>query len=853
MPVKEGVWSVIEYYIDNGISVIPVYDKPTKVGKITYPPKKPCEDWTEYQSVIINKEFLFQRMDFFNTDAIALICGKVSGNLEIIDIDVKWAPGIGVEIFKDIAELLPSLYKRLRIHKSPSSGYHILFRILGVQPSGNKKISGRERTPAEKQAWVTEFGDKKAPPYVWFVETRGEGGYVVAPPSIGYTIVRDFDIPVITLEERESLINICRNYNQIFTEPKVYKPSQEEVEYYDENPFWHFSRTANAVEVLEGLEWKFVNKRGKFLWFTRPGKDLGVSGSFNVETRCFWVFTSNSILEESKGYFLSSIVSLYKFDNDKRKTYKYLVDAGFGKIKSNIELKIVKRKAATYNTDLPKNLSKEAKEGYEEFKKHLETLHPYGIFWMLNDNDTITINREKLYYISAELGFRVYEDEVWRIEDRVLLSRKNKREYYDIIKAYVQIEDDELQERVLNSYEKFIKDNGEFTMKRLKILTDEEILYDTRTHCYKFYKDNWITITKDTVEINKYDDLKKLIFATKVQQRSYKPNPTGKYLKFLDYAVQLDLKPNYIKKIVGYFAHDFKDSTMGYIVILTEQCNDPKQGGGTGKNIFCQLLNYTTTYVSKPGEQANLNEKFLQSWQGQRVFGLSDLPRDFNFSFLKEFVTGSSILKRLFKDEKILQVDKLPKIICSTQWSFKITDGGLKRRIVPLEFTDFFTKMNGVDTYFGCTFPDGSSNEGFTDEDWAGYDWFITQSIQEWMRGGLKLYADPLSTSGWNKQFRLTYTDVIVNIIEAYWDKWTQQGHVLNTEFKQDLDTYYTENSVHHTPGMQKVNDAIAEYAKYNDVYYERDFVKMESGIIKRYKVFKKLNQKTDDLEEAPF
>lgn len=855
--ILQEAWRHISDLLDKGLSIIPVYDKPTKIGNITFPAKRPCEGWDEYKNIIVDKEFLYNRLEHFDTTAVAIVCGKVSGNLEVIDIDVKWYPGLEIEIFNDIKTLLPDVFNALRVHKTQSGGIHILYRILGSPTPGSKKISGRERTEEEKQKYLEEHKNReiKTIPPVHYVETKGEGGYAIAPPSLGYSVLRDVPIPTITFAERESLINICKNYNKLIKEPKVYKPTQKEIEYYDENPFFHFSRKADPVEVLEDIGWKFVKQRGIYLWFTRPGKDEGVSGSFNTETRCFFVFTSNSDLEEGRGYFLSNIIIQYKFDGDKSKAYKYFVDSGYGRIKPSVERKIIERKAFANKEDLPNNLSQDAKDSYKQFKEHLAELHPHGTFWATNENDTITINREKLYEISAKLGFRNYEEEVWRIENRYMLYKKSKREYYDTIKTYVQIEEDDLKERVLNSYEKFIKDNGEFTMHRLQILTDNEILFDTKEYSYKFYKDCWIRISASSVDKNSYDDIEKLIFASKIQERVYNPKPSiGRYIEFLSYAIDLNIKYNYIKKIIGFLSHDYKDSAMGYIVLLVEKCEDPKQGGGTGKNIFCNILNYTTTFISKPGDQANLNEKFLQSWNGERVLGLSDCPKDFNYSFLKEFVTGTSILKKLFKDEKIISVEKLPKIVCSTQWSYKITDGGLRRRIIPLEFTDFFTKTNGVDTFFGIYFPDGKVHNGFTDDDWSGYDWFITESIQEWLKSGLKLFPDSLSNTGWNKQFRQTYVDTIVNIIEHFWNKWVEQMYVNVEDFKQDLEFYYEENSIsqHFRPSMAKINQAIAEYATYNNVYYEKDYVKAENGTTKRYRFFKRLTA-LDTKDDLPF
>ena len=53
-------------------------------------------------------------------DAVCLVCGKVSGNLEIIDFDHKG------ELFPKWAEAVPQeLFDRLVIEQTPSGGFHV--------------------------------------------------------------------------------------------------------------------------------------------------------------------------------------------------------------------------------------------------------------------------------------------------------------------------------------------------------------------------------------------------------------------------------------------------------------------------------------------------------------------------------------------------------------------------------------------------------------------------------------------------------------------------------------------------------------------------------------------------------
>ena len=53
-------------------------------------------------------------------DALCLVCGKVSGNLEVIDFDHAG------ELFSAWKEKIdPELYAKLVIEKTPSGGYHV--------------------------------------------------------------------------------------------------------------------------------------------------------------------------------------------------------------------------------------------------------------------------------------------------------------------------------------------------------------------------------------------------------------------------------------------------------------------------------------------------------------------------------------------------------------------------------------------------------------------------------------------------------------------------------------------------------------------------------------------------------
>ena len=140
-------------YLQAGLSVLPASrnDKRPTVGA-----------WTEYQHRRPNEKEIenwFAR----RLDALCIVCGKVSGNLEIIDFDNKG------ELFVKWAETLPQeLYDRLVVERSQSGGYHVAYRC--------------EEDVAKGDKLATRMRDGRR---TTLIETRGEGNVILCAPSDG--------------------------------------------------------------------------------------------------------------------------------------------------------------------------------------------------------------------------------------------------------------------------------------------------------------------------------------------------------------------------------------------------------------------------------------------------------------------------------------------------------------------------------------------------------------------------------------------------------------------------------------------------------------------------------------------
>ncbi len=148
---------------------------------------------------------------------VAIICGAVSGHLEILDFDFMavwfdpWAALVEAEKLGLIAKLTRQ--------KTQSGGKHIVFRCPGVDIPGNTKLASDKIEvdgPGDHEFMgkihrAHNDGDRWFI-YPCYIETRGEGGYFLAAPTAGYSLENGsfLDLPEITPEERHLLIKAAK-------------------------------------------------------------------------------------------------------------------------------------------------------------------------------------------------------------------------------------------------------------------------------------------------------------------------------------------------------------------------------------------------------------------------------------------------------------------------------------------------------------------------------------------------------------------------------------------------------------------------------------------------------------------
>ncbi|QDV66204.1 bifunctional DNA primase/polymerase [Crateriforma conspicua] len=239
-------------YIANGISVFPIRLDGSKAPAIP--------TWDPFKERIATID---EVCDLFrHPRGIAVVCGVVSGGLEVLDFDEEADDTF--DAWK--RNLTPEIRGRLCVVETGGFGYHVLYRCTVI--CGNKKIA--------------MTADKKV-----LVESRGEGGYIVGVGSplkvhaSGQPYVQVAGeplphVPTFTPEERKTMwtaaasLDRRRDAMKAYVDKRVRELKPRKLYIPKSNTPWDdFEARASWHDVLEPHGWESHDGRN----WCRPGAD----------------------------------------------------------------------------------------------------------------------------------------------------------------------------------------------------------------------------------------------------------------------------------------------------------------------------------------------------------------------------------------------------------------------------------------------------------------------------------------------------------------------------------------------------------------------------------------------------
>jgi|GEM_PF-5101944 len=307
----------IEYF-NSGLNVLPIRKD-----------KRPaCKGWKEIQESR-QTETCFQEYFSKRSFGVAVVTGFA--DREAIDIDTKYdVSGDLVEQYNRLVdEHAPGLWDRLTEVQTMSGGLHLIYRCEEVE--GNQKLALRPRTSDELSA------NPKATQPIVLIETRGRGGYVAAPPTPGYKVIRgDYTNPEwINPDERSILLNCARFLDQVEEVEFEASDHQKATGDWDGTSVWDdYNQKHSCLELLTKHGWKEVRTSRNITHLRRPhapGENPApTSGHIKNDEDVFFCWSTSTSFKTRLPYKPYDIYCLLEHQNNKKAAAKALYGAGYG-------------------------------------------------------------------------------------------------------------------------------------------------------------------------------------------------------------------------------------------------------------------------------------------------------------------------------------------------------------------------------------------------------------------------------------------------------------------------------------------------------------------------------------------
>ncbi len=217
------------------------------------------------------------------------------------------------------------MLKRVVLVDTPSGGAHVIYRCPEI--AGSQKLAMR---------W--EEGEQKAKV---LIETRGEGAYFLFPGSPNnchetgkpYVLRRGSltDIPVITAEERALLSASARSFNEYVRRERTCRGLTGHTNDGD-RPGDDFNRRGDVLSLLTAHDWVVAGQRDEVTLLRRPGKESGVSATYNFGgSRLLYNFSTNGHpFEHDRAYAPFAVYALLKHEADFKAAARELARRGYG-------------------------------------------------------------------------------------------------------------------------------------------------------------------------------------------------------------------------------------------------------------------------------------------------------------------------------------------------------------------------------------------------------------------------------------------------------------------------------------------------------------------------------------------
>jgi len=666
--------------------------------------------WKEFQKRRITKE---EYIDWFQkglyNSQFAVLMGGIN-KLVCIDFDNKIEDL--EKIFKESYSYL--IHKKIEFYseRTPSGGFHIILKCDDAENFKSEKIAINSKEEA-------------------FIETKGEGGYVVVNPSPDYDIINKNMSFIEFLENARPVDELSILQFLEFLKNYSYKKEMKNEVIIENDNKNLFKSDKEKIESLNFLldefrkaGWKVLKETDNWLEIQRPGGD-GITGGINKKEVFYYNFSTNAKNFDTKGYnFIKTIQALKNFSS----------------LKEAVEY--IKKNVPNFSLD-KSNTQKYLKiEGVEKIS---DDLYEWNGIIMNKDCKIVNISSNFGNFLSKKIGkIDQNSKEIYVVDEKVIRQIDISEIRQEIKKIYVDFCDKNNITSILigkpipisvvidRFVEHFLKPEKLSGLQKSLSMLDINFFTNYKNANYFYFKNCVVKVVKDKIDILSYDEIDHFVFEKNIIKKDFKLinrefENTFNFCKFVRNIAGSEEKYEILKKIIGFLLDKHKTNALNKAIIFKDYSSlldNTSANGRTGKSLLIKAISYLRKVSILDGRTTDWKSRFIfdrVDYSTDLLF-IDDVDKKFNFNFLFNRVTGDFVIEKKNQGSFVIPFEVSPKIVIASNFFIDDQkDESTKTRIQTFYLANYYNAKKTPNKEFGEYF-----FEDWDDEKWnVFFNFFI--------------------------------------------------------------------------------------------------------------------------------
>lgn len=385
-----------------------------------------------------------------------------------------------------------------------------------------------------------------------------------------------------------------------------------------------------------------------------------------------------------------------------------------------------------------------------------------------NNVKNIEILQTGFIALLRRLGFRKYEVGdgyiIIRVLDNIIEPVHLHQLRGFIVRYFHNLDEDTLEQFDCPKdmlLEKLHRTLGTLTTEeKLSLLFDLDekeplhIVQDTIDTAYFYYRNGFVKVTKDGIQLLPYKELPGCVWKDQILQRDFQKIPWQEWEKGIYYQFANNVADNYphpetgkpnnpdrfisFMSITGYCLHKFFNTSLRMPIFMDARIADEAEGR-SGKSLHCKAMRHMLNADPDNGRQCIIID--AKNFDPENRFKYEDLDISTRLLVLDDVRKGldiklfyNSILDGFMRERKgdKTKVKVFTKTVLTLNYTLNVKGGSSKDRVVEFEFADYYSASRKPEQVHGCYF-----FRDWDEEEWIRFDNFMLQCVSDYLRAGI--------------------------------------------------------------------------------------------------------------------